>query len=177
MSRIGKIPIAVPDGVKVAIEKDTIRLSGAKGELVLTLPPRTSVAHQGTRIDVKRDGDDKIAKAMHGTARSLISNMVEGVSKGFSRTLEIQGVGFRAQVQGQNLVLTLGYSHPIEYKVPEGIQIQVDGVNVVVSGADKQAVGQTSAQLRSFCPAEPYKGKGIRYKDEQVRRKVGKTVA
>ncbi len=155
-----------------------MNVSGPKGELSWTAPSFIGIEVVDNEVRVSRTGEEKFVRAMHGTARSLIANMVKGVHDGFERRLEIQGVGFRAQLQGRNLTMSLGYSHPINYTVPEGVTVTVtDGVKISVSSADKQKVGQVSTQIRSYFPAEPYKGKGIRYADEQVRRKAGKTVA
>lgn len=178
MSRIGKKPVVIPTGVKVEVQKGQLMVKGAKGELTLTVPPAVKVAVEGGEVTIAAAADTSFARAMHGTIRSLIANMVKGVTEGYSRELEIQGVGFKANVQGQKLNLALGFSHPIDFQIPQGITIKVtDGTNLLVSGADKQMVGQVSAQIRSYYPAEPYKGKGVRYKGEHVRRKAGKAVA
>jgi len=178
MSRIGKQPVALPKGVTAEIASRVVTLKGAKGELALKLPANISVEQQGDALVVTRSAEDKQACADHGTTRALLDNMVEGVLKGYTRDLEIQGVGFRAQLAGTELTMNVGYSHPIVYSVPEGITLTVaDGTQIKVSGVDKQLVGQVSARIRAFCPPEPYKGKGIRYKHERVRRKAGKTVA
>ncbi len=178
MSRIGKLPVVVPDGVQLSLNGNTVQVKGAKGELTYAVPSVVKIAMENGKVQVSPADGSKQAKAMHGTVRSLIQNMIEGVSKGYSRALEIQGVGFRAQAQGQKLTLSLGYSHPIDYELPASIQVKVqDGTQIEISGPDKQLVGQVSARIRSFYPAEPYKGKGVRYKDEYVRRKAGKAVA
>ncbi|MBU0678065.1 MAG: 50S ribosomal protein L6 [Verrucomicrobia bacterium] len=179
MSRIGEKPISIPSGVKVEINESKVSINGASGTLVWTVPPLVKAKIEGEEILVERENDTKPAKSLHGTSRSVIANMIEGVHKGFAKELEIQGVGFRANLQGQTLVMSLGFSHPIEFQVPEGIQVKVEdnGTRLVITGADKQLVGQVSARLRAFSPAEPYKGKGVRYKGEHVRRKAGKTVA
>jgi large subunit ribosomal protein L6 len=178
MSRIGRRPIAVPKGVTVALQGGRVAAKGPKGELSLPIPSGIEVGMAEGSVDVKALRDDASCRALHGTTRSLIANMVKGVESGYTKDLQIQGVGFRAQLQGQKLVLSLGYSHPIEFAVPPGITVQVaDGTSMSVSGADKHMVGEVSARLRSFFPAEPYKGKGVRYKGEHVRRKAGKAVA
>ena len=178
MSRIGKEPVPVPSGVELKIDGSTVTAKGSNGELSYDLPPSLKVKLEGSEALVSRTDDERFSRAMHGTARSLIANMIEGVSKGFTRELEIQGVGYRAQVQGDKLTMSVGYSHPIEFQAPEGITITVkDNTKLTVTGASKQMVGQVSSRIRAYAPAEPYKGKGIRYKGEQVRRKSGKTVA
>jgi len=178
MSRIGIQPITVPGAVTVTAASDAVRVKGPKGETAVTLPAGISVRQDGTTVVVERGSEDKHTRAMHGTVRSLIANAVEGVEKGFSRSLEIAGVGYRAALQGRELVLNLGYSHAIHFPLPEGIDIQVDNPTALtVSGIDKQQVGLVAARIRGFAPAEPYKGKGVKYKDEQIRRKVGKAVA
>jgi len=178
MSRIGKTPVVVPQGVTVTVAGAKVTAKGAKGEISLQLPAGVSAGVKDGKVEVSAVGTDKQAKANHGTSRALIANLVAGVSKGYSRELEIQGVGFRAAMQGAKLVLSLGYSHPVEYAVPAGIKVEVkDNTSLTVSGADNQQVGEVSARIRSFFPPEPYKGKGVRYKGEYVRRKAGKTVA
>jgi large subunit ribosomal protein L6 len=178
MSRIGKKAVVIPAGVQVGVEGSTVRVKGPKGELSLNVASEVSVKVEGSEILVAPVQTTAFARAMHGTVRSLVANMVQGVTQGYTRELEIQGVGFKANVQGQRLNLALGYSHPIEYDLPSTITVKVtDNTNILVSGADKQLVGQVSARIRSFYPAEPYKGKGVRYKGEHVRRKAGKAVA
>ncbi|HMP89419.1 MAG TPA: 50S ribosomal protein L6 [Kiritimatiellia bacterium] len=178
MSRIGKKPVVLPAGITVTRDGKAVKVKGAKGELSLTLPAEVDVKIEGNEVLVEPVATTPFARAMHGTIRSLIGNMVQGLHQGYSRDLEIQGVGFKANVQGQKLNLALGYSHPIDFEIPPGITIKVtDGTNINVSGADKHMVGQVSARIRSFYPAEPYKGKGVRYKGEHVRRKAGKAVA
>lgn len=178
MSRIGKKPVVIPAGVEIAVEESTVKVKGPKGELSMVFPADVALEVKGGELEVTPVTKTTFARSMHGTIRSLVANMVEGVSKGYTKELEIQGVGFKANLQGQNLNLALGYSHPIDFAVPAGITIKVnDNTNIVVSGADKQMVGQVSARIRSFYPAEPYKGKGVRYKGEHVRRKAGKAVA
>ena len=178
MSRIGKQPVALPAGITAQVADGAVALKGPKGTLSLKLPASVAVALEGNELSVARTGDDKQSRADHGTTRALLQNMVVGVKDGYSRELEIQGVGFKASIAGYKLTLNVGYSHPVEYVVPEGIKVDVaDGTTLKVSGIDKQLVGQVSARIRSFRPPEPYKGKGVRYKDERVRRKAGKTVA
>ena len=178
MSRIGKQPVAVPAGVEFTLDGGTATLKGPKGQLSIPVPACIQVKLEDGKLAVSRQGDDKFSRAMHGTVRAHLANMVEGVTKGFSRELEIQGVGYRASIAGKNLNLLLGLSHPVDYPVPEGVTVTVaDGVNLKVEGIDKQLVGEVAARIRSFRPPEPYKGKGVRYKDEHVRRKAGKTVS
>ncbi len=176
MSRIGEKPVGIPSGVTVTVVGSRVDVKGPKGDLSRQLPRAISARVAGDAVVVMREGDD--AKPFHGLSRSLIANMVEGVSKGYRRDLEIQGVGFRASVQGQVLSLSLGFASPVEYRIPAGLTITVNNnTEVNVAGADKEQVGEAAARIRAFYPAEPYKGKGVRYKGEHVRRKVGKTVA
>ena len=178
MSRIGKQPVTLPAGVSAKVADGVVTLKGPKGELTLKAPETVAVALEGTALNTTRQGEDKQSRADHGTIRALLQNMVVGLKEGYSRELEIQGVGFKASISGKQLTLNVGYSHPVEYTVPEGITVAVtDGTQLKVSGIDKQLVGQVSARIRSFRPPEPYKGKGVRYKNERVRRKAGKTVA
>jgi large subunit ribosomal protein L6 len=174
MSRIGKLPIAIPKGVDVKIEDSTIAVKGPKGQLSRVIPPRVSVSTEEGQIVVTRESDSKEARAMHGLARALFNNMVLGVTEGFKRNLEIQGVGYRAEVQGQTLKLELGYSHPILYPIPQGIEAKVEKNVISLEGIDKETLGQTAAEIRQFRKPEPYKGKGVRYAGEKVRIKVGK---
>ena len=177
MSRIGKSPIALPAQVKVDVKGKKISVQGPKGKLEMDLPRRTSLKVEGNQIVVSRDGEDAEAKAMHGLGRALINNMVQGVSTGFSKKLEINGVGFKAAVQGKVVNLSLGYSHPINYPIPDQIKVTVEeNTKLTIEGPNKQVVGLVAAELRSFYPPEPYKGKGVRYSDEKVIRKEGKTV-
>ncbi|MGH1392713.1 MAG: 50S ribosomal protein L6 [Trichormus sp.] len=176
MSRIGKRPITVPSKVQVTIDGTKIAVKGPKGELSRNLPTNVIVSQEGEILQVTRKDDSRTSRQMHGLSRTLVANMVEGVSQGFQRRLEIQGVGYRAQVQGRNLVLNMGYSHQVQIEPPEGIQFAVENnTNVIVSGYDKEIVGNTAAKIRAVRPPEPYKGKGIRYAGEAVRRKAGKT--
>ena len=176
MSRIGKKPVAVPKGVAVEVQGQLVAVKGPKGELRRTLHSEMQVALADGQVTVGRPSDEKRHKALHGLSRTLVQNMVEGVSKGFSKTLEIQGVGYKAEAKPYGVNLIVGYSHPVKYEAPKGIKISVENNTVVkIEGADKEAVGQVAAELRSVRPPEPYKGKGIRYQGEQVRRKAGKT--
>ncbi len=179
MSRIGKNPVPLPSTVKVDLQGQTLKVTGPKGELSYTAPIGIAMKIEDTQLIVEPLNHSKKLKAMHGTVRALAANMIIGVTEGYTRELEIQGVGFKAIMKGQSIILNLGYSHEINFPVPEGLTIEVDGsgTNVKVTGCDKQAVGQAAAQIRSYYKAEPYKGKGVRYKGENVRRKAGKAVA
>ncbi|MGB3508386.1 MAG: 50S ribosomal protein L6 [Microcoleaceae cyanobacterium] len=175
MSRIGKLPIDVPNKVTITIEGQKVAVKGPKGELSRVIPPEIAVEQQEATIVVKPRNNSRKARQLYGLCRTLVANMVEGVSKGYEKRLEIQGVGYRAQVQGKNLVLNVGYSKPVEMPAPEGIQVAVENnTNVVVSGINKELVGNTAAKIRAVRPPEVYKGKGIRYAGEMVRRKAGK---
>jgi large subunit ribosomal protein L6 len=175
VSRIGKQPIAVPSGVEVTIERELVKVKGPKGELSERVNRDIDVKQENGEILVARPTDRGDHRALHGLTRSLIANMVEGVTNGFEKRLEIQGVGYRAQLQGTKLVLALGYSHPVEMEAPEGIDFEVpQPTRVIVRGISKQAVGEVAANIRKARPPEPYKGKGIRYEGEHVARKVGK---
>ncbi|MEC7882805.1 MAG: 50S ribosomal protein L6 [Verrucomicrobiota bacterium] len=177
MSRIGNQTIMVPDSVKVSINANRVSVEGPKGKLEMDMPSRTSVSHEENIIKVSRDGDDREAKAMHGLGRSLLNNMVQGVSEGFVKKIEINGVGFKAAVSGNKVTMNLGYSHPINYQLPDQVKVSVErDVSVTIEGPDKQKVGMVAAELRGFYPVEPYKAKGIKYEGEYVRRKEGKTV-
>ena len=177
MSRIGRMPIAVPAGVTVDIaENNKVTVKGPKGTLERVLPAEMDIKLEGSEVTVTRPNDLKKMKSLHGLTRTLINNMVIGVSEGYEKKLEINGVGYRAQKQGKKLVLSLGYSHPVEMEDPEGLETVVDGTNIiVVKGIDKEKVGQYAAEIRAKRSPEPYKGKGIKYADEVIRRKVGKT--
>ena len=176
MSRIGRKPVPVPSGVDVKLDGQALSVKGPKGELSLVIHPEMAVQMEDGEITVSRPSDNPNHRALHGLTRALIGNMVEGVTNGFTRTLEIVGVGYRAEVKGTTLNMALGFSHPVEFEPPEGVTVQCPNqTTVVVSGADKQAVGQTAAVIRGFRPPEPYKGKGVRYQGEQIRRKAGKT--
>jgi large subunit ribosomal protein L6 len=177
MSRIGKQPIAIPPKVKVEVKGQQVFVEGPKGKLNWQLPHRTSLKVADGKVLVSREGDDAQAKALHGLSRALVNNMVHGVSEGFVKKLEIQGVGFKAAVQGKSVNMILGYSHPINYPIPDQIKVTVDeNTKITIEGPDRQVVGQVAAELRAFYPPEPYKGKGVRYADEHVIRKEGKTV-
>jgi large subunit ribosomal protein L6 len=177
MSRVGNSPINVPNGVDVTIDGATVRVKGPKGELAYALVGDVSVARDGDTLTVTRADDTRGSRSLHGLQRSLISNMVVGVSEGFSKELEIVGVGYRATAQGQNAVeLAVGYSHPVRFQAPEGVTFEVpQPTRIVVRGHDKQLVGQVAADIRKIRKPEPYKGKGIRYADERIRRKAGKS--
>ena len=176
MSRIGRMPIAIPAGVTVEIaENNHVSVKGPKGTLERTLPIEMTIKKEGNEVVVQRPNDLKKNKSLHGLTRSLIHNMVTGVSEGYSKTLEINGVGYRAEKSGKKLVLNLGYSHPIEMTDPEGVESKVDGNNIVISGIDKEKVGQFAANIRDKRKPEPYKGKGIKYATEHIRRLAGKT--
>jgi large subunit ribosomal protein L6 len=175
MSRIGKRPITIPNKVTVQIDGQHIVVKGPKGELDRVLPDQVTVEQDGETLRVLRVNESRAARERHGLSRTLVANMVDGVSNGFSRRLEIQGVGYRAQVQGRNLILNVGYSKPVEIVPPEGVQVAVENnTNVIVSGINKEIVGNTAARIRAVRPPEVYKGKGIRYAGEMVRRKAGK---
>jgi len=176
MSRIGKKPVPLPKGVDVTIDGTTVKVKGPKGELTHTFPAGMKIRNENGEILVERPTEEKTDRALHGLTRALIANMVQGVSEGFKKTLEIVGVGYKAEKKGKNLVVSVGYSHPVEYPEPAGITLSAPApTTIVVEGIDKQKVGQVAAELRQFRKPEPYKGKGIRYQGEQVRRKAGKT--
>ena len=177
MSRIGKMPIAIPAGVTVEIaENNKVTVKGPKGTLERVLPSEMDIKMEGSEIVVSRPNDLKKMKSLHGLTRTLINNMVIGVTEGYEKKLEVNGVGYRAQKHGKKLVLSLGYSHPVEMEDPEGLETVLDGQNIiVVKGIDKEKVGQYAAEIRAKRAPEPYKGKGIKYADEVIRRKVGKT--
>jgi large subunit ribosomal protein L6 len=178
MSRIGNMPIEVVSGAEVTLVDNKVMVKGAKGALEVSVPDVLDAKVEDGKIIVTRKGETRLHKSQHGLIRTLIANMVEGVSKGFSKELEIQGVGFKAILAGPKLTLSLGYSHEIVMIAPDGVSIEVtDATKIKVEGADKQKVGETAAKIRAYYPAEPYKGKGVRYKGEHVRRKEGKTVA
>lgn len=175
MSRIGKVPIEVPSGVEVHLEGDTIRVKGPKGTLERQLPSEMQVSIEDGRIVVNRPSDEKEHRSLHGLTRTLIANMVEGVTKGFEKRLEIHGVGYRAAKQGNKLVLSMGFSHPVEFETPPNMEIEVPApTRITVRGIDKEKVGQLAAEIRAVRKPEPYLGKGIRYEGEYVRRKAGK---
>lgn len=175
MSRIGKRPISIPNKVTITIDGQSVTVKGPKGELSRVLPKEVEVTQEGENISVKRRDESRVARQRHGLSRTLVANMVDGVSEGFQRRLEIIGVGYRAQVQGRNLTLNVGYSNPVQIEPPEGIQFAVENnTNVIVTGIDKEVVGNTAARIRAVRPPEPYKGKGIRYAGEAIKRKAGK---
>lgn len=175
MSRIGKLPIDVPSGVTITVDSDVISVKGAKGDLTVPHLSDVTVTLEGTQAIVTRKDDERIAKAQHGLQRALLQNAVDGVTKGFEKKLEVNGVGFRVNGGGQAIEMLLGFSHPVKYEAPQGITLTVDKMTITVSGIDKQAVGQVAAEIRAFKKPEPYKGKGIKYADEVVLRKAGKT--
>jgi len=178
MSRIGRKPITLPKGVDVSVKGERIVVKGSKGELSTHIMPGVNLKIEGGVVNVSRENDEKQTRASHGLIRALVANMITGVSEGFQKTLELVGVGYRAQMQGKKLVLSLGYSHPIELETPAGIEIVVENpIKIVVKGIDKQAVGQVSAIIRGYRPPEPYHGKGIRYGGEHIIRKAGKAGA
>lgn len=175
MSRIGKRPIPVPAGVSVAISGNTVTVKGPKGELARTLPADIAVAQEGAELKVTRPSDEERHKALHGLSRTLVANMVDGVTKGFVKTLEITGVGYKAEVKPYGALLSLGYSHQIEYQAPAGVKISAPNpTTVVIEGMSKELVGQVAAEIRSLRKPEPYKGKGVKYQGEVIRRKAGK---
>jgi len=177
MSRIGKQPVVIPPKVKVEIKGQKVNVEGPKGKLTWDLPTRTTVKIDDGKVVISRDGDDAQARALHGLSRALVNNMVKGVSDGFLKKLEINGVGFKAAVSGKTVTMNLGFSHPITYPIPDQVKVTVDdNTKITVEGPDKMMVGKVAAELRSFYPPEPYKGKGVKYSDEHIQRKEGKTV-
>lgn len=177
MSRIGRLPVEIPAKVKVEIKGRKVFMEGPKGKLDFDLPDRTRAVVEGTQVKVSRDGEDAAAMALHGLARAILNNMAKGVSEGFVKKLEIQGVGFKAAVQGKNVNLSLGYSHPINYPIPDQIKVTVEeNTKLTIEGPSKEIVGRVASEIRAFHPPEPYKGKGVRYLGEKVVRKEGKTV-
>lgn len=177
MSKIGKQPIEIPAGVTADISKDEAKVTGPKGTLSINLPHAVDVKQEGNQILVSVRGNSKQMMSLHGTIRSILANNVKGVSTGWSKQLELVGTGYRAEVQGKTLVLTIGYSHPVKIEAPEGISFKVEKTFVTVEGASREDVGQVSANIRAVRPPEPYKGKGIKYTDEVIRRKPGKAAA
>jgi large subunit ribosomal protein L6 len=177
MSRIGKIPVEIPTGVKISQDHSIIKVEGPKGKLSMEVPKGIDIILGDRTVEVKRPSDERRDRSYHGLVRTLVANMVRGVNTGFEKSLEIAGVGYRAEVIGHSLKLVVGFSAPVEYQIPEGIQIKVDKqINIAISGIDKQLVGRVAAEIRSLKKPEPYKGKGIKYAGEQIRRKVGKSV-
>lgn len=179
MSRVGKNPVSIPSGVTVELKDHVLRVKGAKGELTQQIPVGIDVTVEDNELTVERKNNSKRLRALHGTLRALSANMIQGVSEGYKKELSIEGVGFKGILKGRELVLSLGYSHEITFKIPDGVEITAEGngTEIVITGYDKQKVGQAAAQIRSYYKAEPYKGKGVRYKDETIRRKSGKAVA
>lgn len=175
MSRIGKKPISIPQGVKVQVDGSVVRAEGPKGKLAQPVPAGLSAAIENNHVVISRTDEDRRVRALHGLARALVANMVTGVKDGFERKLEIVGIGYRAQVQGRNIQLALGYSHPVIFPLPDGITAEIDKqVSITLRGADKALLGETAAKLRSLRKPDPYKGKGVKYANEVIRRKVGK---
>ena len=175
MSRIGKLPVVVPSGVDVTLNDGSVHVKGPKGELEQHILPVVTVTLENGQVIVQRKSDDKPGRSAHGLTRTLVANMIDGVTKGFRKSLELQGVGFRVNKAGNDLNFSLGYSHPVTYAAPDGIAFTVEGTNKVhVDGIDKQRVGQVAAEIRNLRPPEPYKGKGVRYEGEKVRKKLGK---
>jgi large subunit ribosomal protein L6 len=177
MSRIGKLPVEIPAGVTITVDGDLVKVTGPKGNLEEKLLPHVTVTIEDGVLNVARNSDEKISRSQHGLMRSLINNMVVGVTQGFEKKLEVSGVGFKVALQGSTLVLNLGFSHPVEFTAPEGITLGVDKLNISVQGISKQQVGQVAADIRAFKKPEPYKGKGIKYEGEHIIRKAGKTGA
>ena len=177
MSRIGKLPITIPSGVKIAVEPHAVRLEGPKGKLETAIPAGVAIKVDGNVVHVERQGEERRFRALHGLTRKLIANMAQGVTQGFSRILEINGVGYRAEVKGQEIHMTLGYSHPVVFPLAQGVTASVERqVIITLNSADRQLLDETAAKLRSLRPPEPYKGKGIKYREEGIRRKAGKAV-
>jgi large subunit ribosomal protein L6 len=177
VSRIGKLPVAIPSGVKVALEANAVRLEGPKGKLQTAVPRGVEIKIEGNVVRVECLSEERKARALHGLTRKLIANMAQGVSQGFIRVLEINGVGYRAEVKGQEIHMTLGYSHPVVFRLPPGVTASVERqIIITLSGADRQVLGEVAAKIRSFRPPEPYKGKGIKYREEVIKRKAGKAV-
>ena len=177
MSRIGKLPVTIPAGVKIAVDPSAVRLEGPKGKLQAAIPAGVQVTVEGNVAHVTRDNEQRKLRALHGLTRKLIANMAQGVSLGFTRVLDINGVGYRAEVRGQEIHMTLGYSHPVVFPLPQGVTAAVERqIIITLSGADRQLLGETAAKIRGLRPPEPYKGKGIKYREEFIKRKAGKAV-
>jgi large subunit ribosomal protein L6 len=177
VSRIGKLPITIPSGVKIAVEPSEVHLEGPKGKLRTAIPAGVRVKVEGNMVRVERESEQRQVRALHGLTRKLIANMAQGVSQGFTRVLEINGVGYRAEIKGQEIHITLGFSHPVVFPLPQGVAAAVDRqVTITLSSADRQLLGETAAKLRALRPPEPYKGKGVKYREEVIRRKAGKAV-
>jgi len=178
MSRIGRLPVTLEKGVKAQLAGDMLKVEGPKGKLELRIPAGFALEMGDSRIEVKRSGDTQQERSLHGLVRKLVANMAEGVGKGFTRVLEINGVGYRAEVRGNNIHFTLGYSHPIVYQLPPGVTAKIEKqVTITLESADRQLIGSVAAQIRELRPPEPYKGKGIKYANEKIRRKAGKAAA
>jgi large subunit ribosomal protein L6 len=177
VSRIGKLPVTIPAGVKVVVDPGAVKLEGPKGKLQAPIPAGVQVLVEGNVVQVARDNEERKVRALHGLTRKLIANMAQGVSQGFNRVLDINGVGYRAEVKGQDIHMTLGYSHPVVFPLPQGVTAAVERqIIITLSGADRQLLGETAAKIRSLRPPEPYKGKGIKYREEFIKRKAGKAV-
>jgi large subunit ribosomal protein L6 len=177
VSRIGKLPITIPNGVKIAVEDGAVRMEGPKGKLQTTIPNGIRLKIEGNLVRVEREAEQRKLRALHGLTRKLVANMAHGVSQGFSRVLEINGVGYRAEVKGQEIHVTLGFSHPVVFRLPQGVTAAIERQTIVtLSSADRQLLGETAAKFRSLRPPEPYKGKGVKYREEVIRRKAGKAV-
>ncbi len=177
MSRIGKLPIEIPKGVEVVIGKSDIQVKGPKGSLTVSTHPKVSYEMEDGKVVIKRVDQSRVAREQHGLRRTLLNNAVVGVDKGFEKGLELVGVGYKVEVKGQTVVLNVGYSKPVEYLLPEGVQARVEGTKLFLASHDKQVTGEVAAQIRKIRPPEPYKGKGIKYIGEQIRRKAGKSAA
>jgi len=177
VSRIGKLPVTIPAGVKIAVDPSAVKVEGPKGKLQAAIPAGVQVTVEGNVVHVARDNEQRKLRALHGLTRKLIANMAQGVSLGFTRVLDINGVGYRAEVKGQEIHMTLGYSHPVVFPLPQGVTAAVERqIIITLSGADRQLLGETAAKIRSLRPPEPYKGKGIKYREEFIKRKAGKAV-
>lgn len=175
MSRIGKKPVPIPAGVEVKVGAEAVQIKGPKGSLSTPVHPTVAYSVEGSEVIVSRVDDSRLARGQHGLRRTLLANCIDGVTKGFQRTLEVIGVGYKVAVQGKKVVLTVGFSHPVEYPLPQGVDAAVDGIKLVLTGIDKQLIGEVAAQIRRVRPPEPYKGKGIKYVEEHIRRKAGKS--
>jgi large subunit ribosomal protein L6 len=179
MSRVGKLPVKIPEKVKVSVDKETVKVEGPKGKMSFPFNPKVKVEVAGNEVKVTRGGEDRVAKGLHGLTRTLVRNAIDGVTKGYERVLEISGVGFKAEVKGKDVHFAIGFSHPVVFRLPEGVTAEVDPkqTRVTVRAVDKHLLGLTAAKIRALRPPEPYKGKGIKYAEEKIRRKEGKTGA
>ncbi|MFL5434747.1 MAG: 50S ribosomal protein L6 [Myxococcales bacterium] len=179
MSRVGKLPVKIPDKVKVSIDKEIVKVEGPKGKMSFPFNPRVKVEVAGNEVRVSRPDESRLAKGLHGLTRTLVRNAIDGVTKGYERALEISGVGFKAEVKGKDINFVLGFSHPVVFRLPDGVTAEVDAkqTRIIVRGVDKHLLGLTAAKIRALRPPEPYKGKGIKYAEETIRRKQGKTGA